>query len=96
MTYDPLIQAHRSEILALAGKRGVRNLRLLGSFACGEAEAASDVDFLVELAPGRTLLDLGAFQMDLEDLLGRKVDLVEPEGLHWYIRDRVLAEAIPL
>lgn len=92
----PLIQAKRKEILALAGERGVRSLRLFGSFARGEAQSGSDVDFLVELAPGRTLLDLGALQMDLQDLLGRKVDVVEPEGLHWYIRDRVLAEAIPL
>ena len=93
---DPLILDKRQDILALASERGVRNLRLFGSFARGEAQATSDVDFLVELAPGRTLLDLGSFQMDLQDLLGRKVDLVEPEGLHWYIRDRVLAEAIPL
>lgn len=93
---DPFIQAHRREILSLAASRGVRNVRLFGSFARGEAIATSDVDFLVELGPGRTLLDLGSLQMDLQDLLGRKVDLVEPEGLHWYLRDRVMAEAVPL
>jgi predicted nucleotidyltransferase len=93
---DPLLQAKREEILALAARRGTRNLRVFGSVARGEAGPASDVDFLVELAPGHTLFDLGHLQMDLQDLLGRKVDLVEPEGLHWYIRDQVLREAIPL
>ena len=94
--FDPLIQTHRQEILALARQRGVHHVRLFGSFARGAAAPTSDVDFLVELAPGRTLLDLGSLQMDLQDLLGRRVDLVEPEGLHWYLRERVLAEAIPL
>jgi uncharacterized protein len=93
---DPLIRAKRQEILALATRRGARNLRIFGSMARGEATPASDVDFLVELGPGSTLLDLGSLQMDLQDLLGRKVDVVEPEALHWYIRDRVLEEAVPL
>ncbi len=95
-TLDPLIQTHRQEILALAEKRGARNLRLFGSFARGEAGPTRDVDFLVGLDPGRTLLDLGALLMDLQDLLNRKIQLVEAAGLHWYLRDRVLREAIPL
>jgi hypothetical protein len=93
---DPVIQARRWEILALAARHGVQNLRLFGSAARGEAKADSDVDFLAELEPGYTLIDLGELQMDLQDLLGRRVDLVEPAALHWYIRDQVLAEAIPL
>jgi predicted nucleotidyltransferase len=93
---DPLIRAKRREILALVTRRGARNLRIFGSMARGEAAPGSDVDFLVELGPGSTLLDLGSLQMDLQDLLGRKVDIVEPEALHWYIRDRVLQEAVPL
>jgi uncharacterized protein len=93
---DPLIQGKRGEILALASRHGMRSLRLFGSFARGEAQPASDVDFLVELGPGATLIDLGSLQMDLQDLLGRKVDVVEPDALHWSIRERVLQEAVPL
>ena len=71
-------------------------MRVFGSAARGEAGPDSDIDFLVELEPGRSLFDYAALWHDLEALLGRKVDVVEPEGLHWYIRDRVLKEAIPL
>ena len=94
--FTPLLQVNRQEILALAARHGARSLRIFGSFARGEAHAASDVDFLVELGPGATLIDLGALQMDLQDLLGRKVDVVEPDALHWSIRERVLREAVPL
>ncbi len=59
-------------------------------------EASSDVDLLVELDEGRNLFDLGGLLMDLQDLLGRKVDVVTAKGLHWYIRDRVCAEARPV
>lgn len=93
---DPLLQMKRQEILALAARHGARRLQVFGSFARGEACAGSDVDFLVELGPGATLIDLGSLQMDLQDLLGRKVDVVEPDALHWSIRERVLREAIPL
>lgn len=93
---DPLLQANRREILALATRHGARSLRVFGSFARGEAHPTSDVDFLVELGPGATLIDLGSLQMDLQDLLGRKVDVVEPDALHWSIRERVLREAVPL
>lgn len=91
-----LLRSKRQEILALAARHGARSLLLFGSFARGEAHTDSDVDFLVELGPGSTLIDLGSLQMDLQDLLGRKVDVVEPDALHWSIRDRVLREAIPL
>ncbi len=93
---DPLLQVKREEILALAARHGASSLRIFGSFARGEAHTASDVDFLVELGPGATLIDLGALQMDLQDLLDRKVDVVEPDALHWSIRERVLREAVPL
>jgi hypothetical protein len=64
--------------------------------ARGDAGPDSDVDFLVELEPGRSLLDHAALMLDLSDLLGCKVDVVSERALHWYIRDRVLAEAVPL
>jgi predicted nucleotidyltransferase len=96
MSINEALQASREEILQLASKYGARNVRLFGSRACGEARPDSDVDFLVEMEPGRSLLDLGGLLMDLQDLLGCRVDVVEPEGLHWYIRDTVLKEAVPL
>lgn len=96
METDDLLGKKREEILRLAAKHGARNIRVFGSFARGEALPGSDVDFLVELEPGRSLLDLGALLMDLQDLLGRRVDLVTERALHWYIRERVLKEAVPL
>lgn len=96
MTTDELLEAKREEILGIAAKHGARNVRVFGSAARGEADGTSDIDLLVELDEDRTLFDLGRMLMDLQDLLGRKVDLVTEAGLHWYIRDRVLKEAVPL
>jgi predicted nucleotidyltransferase len=75
---------------------GCRNVRVFGSVATGESRADSDIDFLVDLDQRRGLLDLGALLSDLQDLLGVEVDLVESGSVHPYIRDRVLAEAVPL
>jgi len=86
----------RDEVLRIAASYGARNVRVFGSVARGEVGPKSDVDFLVEMEEGRSLLDLVGLWQDLENLLGCKVDVVEPEGLHWYIRDRVLQEAVPL
>jgi predicted nucleotidyltransferase len=93
---NDLLESKREEILQIAARHGAHNVRVFGSVARGEAQPESDVDFLVELEPGRSLLDHVALLQDLEILLGRKVDLVEPQALHWYIRDRILQEAIPL
>ena len=86
----------RDEVLRVAASHGARNVRVFGSVARGEVGPKSDVDFLVEMDEGRSLLDLVGLWQDLENLLGCKVDVVEPEGLHWYIRDQVLQEAVPL
>ena len=96
MAVDPLVAEKRDDILRLANRHGARNVRVFGSAANGQAGPESDVDFLVDLDADRSLLDLGALLMDLQDLLGRKVDLVTEQALHWYIRDRVLREAVPL
>ena len=96
MSVNELLQVKRDEILRIAARHGAKNVRIFGSAARGDAREDSDVDFLVELETGRSLLDHAALWRELEDLLGRKVDIVEPEGLHWYIRDRILHEAIPL
>jgi predicted nucleotidyltransferase len=86
----------RAAVLRIARQFGARSVRLFGSLARGEADAASDVDLLVELEPGRSLLDLGGMQFELEALLGRHVDVVTERGLRPRIRDRVLREAVPL
>jgi predicted nucleotidyltransferase len=96
MDINELLRAKREDILRTAARHGASNVRVFGSVARGEAGPSSDIDFLVELAPDRSLLDQVALLQDLEDLLGRRVDVVEPEGLHWYIRDQVLKEAVPL
>jgi uncharacterized protein len=96
MGLSELLQAKRQEILAIATRHGAYNVRVFGSVARGEADEDSDVDVLVELEPDRSLLDLGGFLADLEDLLGCKVDVMTEKGLRSRIRDRVLQEAVPL
>lgn len=71
-------------------------MRVFGSHARGEAAAASDLDLLVDMAPDRDLLDLIAFKLDIEDLLGRRVDVLTEAALSPYLREEVLAEARPL
>jgi predicted nucleotidyltransferase len=86
----------REQILAVAARHGAGNVRVFGSVARGDADAASDIDFLVDFEPGRSLLDLAALLIDLEDLLGHPVDVVTEPGLKARIRQRVLAEAVPV
>ena len=96
MTSDQLLEEKREEILRIATEYGAREVRVFGSVARGEADRESDIDFLVELEPGRSLLDLGGLQMELESLLGRRVDVVTARGLSARIRERVLREAVPV
>lgn len=96
MALDPFLAANRDEILRLCSKHGAINVRVFGSFTRGEVKPDSDLDLLVEMGPELTPWFPGGLIADLEDLLGRRVDIAEPEGLHWYIRDRVLQEAVPL
>ena len=91
-----LLASKRDEILRIAAKYGACNVRVFGSVARGEAGPESDVDLLVELEPGRSLLDHVALLQDLEDMLLRKVDVVNEKALHHSIRDRVLREATPI
>jgi hypothetical protein len=86
----------RDQILKIAAKRGAKRIRLFGSAARGDSGPGSDVDFLVEFEPGRSLLDQGGLLMDLQELLGCKVDVVSERALRPRYRERVLREAVPL
>jgi uncharacterized protein len=96
MTLEELLKEKREAILRICAKHGAHNVRVFGSVARGEADEQSDIDLLVDMEPGRTLLDLGGLLMDLQALLGQNVDVVTERGLKPRIRERVLAEAVAL
>jgi predicted nucleotidyltransferase len=96
MALHTLIREKHDEILRIAATYGVRNVRLFGSVARGEADKHSDVDLLVDMEERRSLFDLGGFQYEVESLLGVPVDVVTERGLKARIRDRVVEEAISL
>ena len=96
MRAEDLLKAKREDIVRAAARHGAGNVRIFGSVGRGEADEASDIDLLVDLAPGRSLLDLGGLLMELQALLHREVDVVSERGLRREIRERVLREAIPL
>jgi predicted nucleotidyltransferase len=91
-----LLQRYREEILDLAARHGARDVRVFGSLARGEGGEDSDLDLLVILAKGRSLLDLIALKREVEDLIQRPVDVVTEKALSPYLRERVLSEAVPL
>jgi predicted nucleotidyltransferase len=90
------LREKRSEIIELARARGASHLRVFGSVARGEAGDGSDIDFIVDLEPGRSLFDLGGLLMDLRDLLQRDVDVVSERSLRPRVAERVLADAVEL
>lgn len=96
MDLADIVSGKRDQILRIAALHGARNVRVCGSVARGTADAQSDIDFLVEMEPGRSLLDLGGLVMDLRQLLGRDVDVATVRGLRDRIRQRALSEAVPL
>jgi hypothetical protein len=96
MRLDEIMRAKRQEIMRIASRHGARSIKVFGSVVRGEAGPDSDVDLLVDLEPGRTLMDHVALTQDLEDILGCRVDVVENQALHRRIRDRVLSEAVAL
>lgn len=90
------LEGKRRDILQIAARHGARNVRLFGSAARGEDRPDSDLDLLVEMEPGRSLLDLVALGQELEDLLHRKVDVLTDSSVHPAIRPHILADARPL
>lgn len=93
---DPLIRANRNEIIRIARRHGASNVRVFGSRSRGVGRADSDLDVLITFEEERSLLDLVAIKLDLQDLLGCSVDVVTEPGLSQYIKDQVLRDAIPL
>jgi hypothetical protein len=89
-----VIRQRRDKIMLLADKYGAKNIRIFGSFARRDNNSESDADFLVNMEG--SLLRRIAFIQDLEDLLGRKVDVVTEKSVHWYVRERIMKEAVPL
>jgi predicted nucleotidyltransferase len=96
MKIEELLKAKREEIIEIARKHGAYNLRVFGSLARGEGNEQSDIDFLVEVDPVHSPWFPAGLVADLEDLLGVPVDVVTRDGLHWFIKERVLEEARPL
>lgn len=95
MLYADLRKKH-DQIMEIAKSHGVEQLQIFGSVARGEEQADSDIDFLVSLEKDRSLFDLVDLKDDLEKLLGRPVDVVTENAVHWKIRDQILNEAVPL
>jgi uncharacterized protein len=96
MEIDQLLKEKREEILKIALRHGAKNIRVFGSVARGDAGESSDIDLLVDMEPGRSLLDRSELIADLQDLLGRKVDVVTEQGIYWLLKRRILKEAHPL
>lgn len=96
MGISDIISSKRDKIYALADKYGASHIRVFGSVARGTADERSDVDFLVDLSPGRSLFDLGGFLYELQQLFGRPVDVVTEAGLRPRIKDAVLREAVEI
>jgi len=96
MGIDEILAGKRDDILRIARKHGVSSIRVFGSVARGDAGPQSDVDFLIEIGGDTPPWFPGGLIADLEELLGRRVDVVASSWLHRVIKDDVLAEAVPL
>ena len=90
------VARRRDEILRIAAAHGASRVRVFGSVARGDANPDSDLDLLVDLSPGRSLLDIVAMKQDVEEFLGRKVDVVTERAVSRYMREEVLREAVSL
>jgi len=96
MKYKVLLRKNRDKILKTAARYGASNVRVFGSVARGTDDEISDIDFLVKLAPDRSLFDLGGLLYELRQILGVEVDVVTEDGLRERIRENVLSEAVEL
>lgn len=93
MTAAKLVHAKREQVLSLAKEHGAYNVRIFGSIARGDDREDSDIDLLIDFESDRSLLDYVGLQQDLQELLGKRVELAQPTALHPLIRDQILDEA---
>lgn len=91
-----LLNKYKENIHKIAFSHGVRSIRVFGSFARGEENVYSDIDLLIELEPTRSLLDIISMKYEIEDLTGRKVDLVTTKGISPYLAEQIMKEAVSL
>lgn len=96
MTLRQLIEEKREDIVSIAARHGARNVRLFGSVARGEDTPNSDVDLLVDVGPTTSSWFPAGLVLDIEEVLGRPVEIVTEKGLKPLLRERVLQEAVPL
>ena len=96
MRINEILKLKRDEIYSVASRHGANNIRIFGSAVHGELRADSDIDFLVDLESDRSLFDLGELLLELQELLGRKVDIVTEDSIYWLLKRRILKEAVPL
>ena len=96
MQPSQILALKRNEVLALTARSKAGNVRVFGSVRHGEDKDGSDIDLIVDPLPGATLFDLGELQVELEELLGVRVDLLTPGDLPAKFRERVLKDAVPV
>jgi predicted nucleotidyltransferase len=90
------LKNEREKILRIAARYGAHNVRVFGSVARGEESLNSDIDIVVDLEKGRSLLDQVGLKQELEELLGQSIDVVVEGGISPYLQERILSEAVPL
>jgi len=96
MNIEQFLHEKRDDIRSIAAKHGAYNIRIFGSVVRGHAGPDSDIDFLIDVGPTTSSWFPAGLILDLEEILGRRVEIVTDKALNPYIRDRVLREAIPL
>lgn len=96
VSLQDLLREKKAQIVEIAARHGAYNVRVFGSAARGTAGPESDLDLLVDVQEEHSSWFPAGLILDLEALLGREIDVVTEEALHWTIRDQVLAEAVPL
>ena len=94
--HSSFIRTYRKRIVDLARRHGAHSVSVFGSLARGEDDAGSDIDLLIDLDSDRSLLDIVSLKLDIEDLTGRKVDIVTRKGISPYLAKQILEEAVPL